>query len=359
MLTIGRAAVLTRVHKGRAPCHYCGYCHRGGITGSYFSSLSSTLPAAQKTGRLTIRPYSVVRSLNFDSKTRRVSSINVIDAQSKAALEFKARIFFICGSTLESTRILLNSATTEFPNGFANSSGELGRNLMDHHMGAGASGSMPGHEDKMPFGNRPNGLYIPRFRNVKSKHPDFIRGYGYQGGGSREGWWRGLNKIGIGADFKNSLKAPGKWHLGIGGFGECLPNHNNYVEIDKEKLDAWGIPTLRIHCSWSENELAMSKDIAIQAGEMLSAAGATDISIHQEITPPGLAIHELGTARMGRDAKTSVLNEHNQAHDAKNLFMTDGACMVSSSCVNPSLTYMALTARACDFAVSEMKKNNL
>jgi choline dehydrogenase-like flavoprotein len=359
IMTIGRSAVLTRVHKGRAPCHYCGVCHRGCITQSYFSSLNSTLPAAQKTGRLAIRPFSVVHSLNFDSKTRRVSSVRVIDAQSKAALEFKARIFFICGSTLESTRILLNSATPEFANGLANSSGELGHNLMDHHMGSGASGSMPGHEDKMPFGNRPNGIYIPRFRNVKSKHPDFIRGYGYQGSGSREGWSRGLNKVGLGADFKNSLKGPGKWRMGVGGFGECLPNHNNFVEVDKDKLDAWGIPTLKIHCSWSENELAMSKDIAIQAGEMLAAAGATDIQVHQEITPPGLAIHELGTARMGRDPKTSVLNEHNQAHDAKNLFLTDGACMVSSSCVNPSLTYMALTARACDFAVSEMQKNNL
>jgi choline dehydrogenase-like flavoprotein len=359
MLTIGRAAVLTRVHKGRAPCHYCGYCHRGCITSSYFSSLSSTLPAAQKTGRLTMRPYSVVHSLVFDSKTRRVSGVRVIDAQSKSALEFKARVFFICGSTLESTRILLNSATSEFPNGLANSSGELGHNLMDHHMGSSASGEMPGHEDKMPFGNRPNGFYIPRFRNVKTKHRDFLRGYGYQGGGSREGWSRGITKIGIGADFKNSLKMPGPWRIGMGGFGECLPNHNNYVEVDKEKLDAWGIPTLKIHCDWSENERAMSKDIAMQAAEMLAAAGAKNISVGQAITPPGLAIHEMGTARMGRDPKTSVLNEHNQAYDARNLFLTDGACMVSSSCVNPSLTYMALTARACDFAVSEMKKNNL
>jgi choline dehydrogenase-like flavoprotein len=359
MMTIGRAAVLTRVHKGRAPCHYCGYCHRGCITGSYFNSLSSTLPAAQKTGRLTIRPYSVVHSLMFDAKSRRVSGVRVIDAQSKAPLEFKARVFFVCASTLESARLLLNSATPEFPNGLCNSSGELGHNLMDHHMGSGASGEMPGHEDKMPFGNRPNGIYIPRFRNVKTKHPDFIRGYGYQGSGSREGWSRGLNRVGIGADFKNSLQKPGKWRLGMGGFGECLPNHNNYIELDKEKLDAWGIPTLKIHCDWGANEVAMSKDIAVQAAEMLAAAGAKNISVEHRITPPGLAIHEMGTARMGRDPKTSVLNEHNQAHDAKNLFVTDGACMVSTSCVNPSLTYMALTARACDYAVSEIKKNNL
>jgi choline dehydrogenase-like flavoprotein len=359
MMTIGRAAVLTRTHKGRAACHYCGICHRGCITQSYFSSLNSTLPAAQKTGRLTLRPYSVVRNLNYDSKTGRVTGANVIDAQTKNELEFKARIFFICCSTLESTRLLLNSATPEMPNGLANSSGELGHNLMDHHMGAGASGSMPGHEDKMPFGNRPNGIYIPRFRNVKSKHRDFIRGYGYQGGGSRDGWTRGMSMPGFGADFKNALKKPGPWRVGMGGFGECLPNHNNYVEINKNKLDAWGIPTLTIHCAWGENEQTMSKDIAVQAAEMLAAAGAKNISVRQEISSPGLGIHEMGTARMGRDPKTSVLNEHNQAHDVKNLFLPDGACMASSSCVNPSLTYMALTARACDFAVSRMKRNEL
>ena len=359
IMTIGRAAVLTRVHKGRAACHYCGICHRGCITKSYFSSLNSTLPAAEKTGRLTIRPYSVVHSLIFDSNSRRISGVRVIDAQSKNALEFKARVFFLCASTLESTRILLNSATSEFPKGLANSSGELGHNLMDHHMGAGASGAMPGHEDKMPFGNRPNGIYIPRFRNVKTKQKDFLRGYGYQGGGAREGWSRGLHMPGFGKDFKNALKMPGPWRMSVGGFGECLPNHDNYVEVDKSKPDAWGIPTLKIHIQWSDNERAMSKDIAFQAGEMLAAAGAKDINVFQEMTPPGLAIHELGTARMGRDPKTSVLNEHNQAHDVKNLFMSDGACMASSSCVNPSLTYMALTARACDYAVSQMKRNEL
>jgi len=359
IMTIGRAAVLTRTHKGRAACHYCGVCHRGCITQSYFSSLNSTLPAAQKTGLLTIRPYSVVHSLNFDPKTRRVSGVRVIDGQTKNALEFKARVFFICASTLESARILLNSTSPDFPNGLANSSGELGHNLMDHHMGAGATGTMPGHEDKMPFGNRPNGIYIPRFRNVKTKQKDFIRGYGYQGSGSRDGWSRGMNMVGLGPEFKNALKMPGPWRMGFGGFGECLPNHNNYAEIDKDKLDAWGIPTIKIHSEWGENERAMSKDIATQGAEMLAAAGAMDISVFQDMSAPGLAIHEMGTARMGRDPKTSVLNDHNQAHDVKNLFLPDGACMVSSSCVNPSLTYMALTARACDYAVSQMQKNEL
>lgn len=361
IMTIGRSAVLTRVHKGRAACHYCGVCHRGCITQSYFSSLNSTLPAAQKTGRMTLRPHSVVHSLTYDSGTRRISGVRVIDGQSKAAMEFKAKIYFLCAATLESARILLNSATTEFPNGLCNSSGELGHNLMDHHMGAGASGIMPGHEDKMPFGNRPNGIYIPRFRNVneKTKQKAFIRGYGYQGGGSREGWSRGMGMAGLGAEFKNTLRMPGPWRMSVGGFGECLPNHNNYAEIDKGKVDAWGIPTLHINCAWGPNELAMHKDIGIQGAEMLAAAGARNIVVNQEISSPGLGIHEMGTARMGRDPKTSVLNEHNQAHDAKNLFMTDGSCMVSSSCVNPSLTYMALTARACDFAVSQMKRNEL
>ncbi len=359
ILTIGRTAILTQVHKGRAACHYCGVCHRGCITQSYFSSLNSTLPAALKTKRLTIRPYSVVQSLAFDSKTRKISGVHVIDAKTKETMEFHARIYFLNAATLESTRILLNSATSEFPNGLCNSSGELGHNLMDHHMGAGASAIMPGHEDKAPFGNRPNGIYLPRFRNVKVKEKDFVRGYGYQGGGSREGWNRGTTMVGIGADFKNALKTPGAWRMSLGGFGECLPYHENFVVANKDKVDAWGIPTLTINCKFRENEHTMSKDIAVQAAEMLAAAGGREVSMYQDISTPGLGIHEMGTARMGRDPKTSVLNGNNQAWDAKNLFMTDGACMASASCVNPSLTYMALTARACDFAVNSMKKNEL
>lgn len=359
ILTIGRCAVLTQVHKGRAACHYCGPCQRGCITQSYFSSLNSTLPAAQKTGRLTIRPHSVVHSLIFDSNTRRVTGVRVVDGQTKAALEFKARIVFLCAGSLESARILLNSATTEFPNGLANSSGELGHNLMDHHMGSGAEGILPGHADKIPFGDRPNGIYIPRFRNVRTKQKDFVRGYGYQGGSSRDDWTRGGTLAGFGPSFKKTLTAPGPWHFGIGGFGECLPYRSNYVDIDHEKLDAWGIPTLRFHCQWSENELAMSCDIAYQAAEMLAVAGAREITVYQKISIPGRGIHEMGTARMGHDPKTSVLNEFNQAHDVRNLFVTDGACMTSSSCVNPSITYMALTARACDYAVSQLKKHEL
>jgi choline dehydrogenase-like flavoprotein len=359
VMTIGRAAVLTRPHNGRYPCHFCGPCHRGCITRSYFSSLNATLPAAEKTGRLTMRPYSVVHSLIFDSQTRRVTGVRVVDGQTKKALEFQARIIFVCGSTLESTRILLNSATPEFPDGLGNSSGQLGKNLMDHIMAGGARGTIPGLLDRIQTGRRPNGIYVPRFRNVSNKERNFLRGYGFQGGAERAGWDRGILAAGFGANFKNSLKQPGPWIMRFHGFGECLPNPANYVEIDKERLDAWGVPTLKIHCEWRENEKVMQEDMAVTAAEMLAAAGAKEIRPYIAHDPPGLTIHEMGTARMGKDSKTSVLNAHNQAHDVPNLFMTDGACMVSSSCVNPSLTYMALTARACDYAVSQMKKGDL
>jgi choline dehydrogenase-like flavoprotein len=360
MMTIGRAAILTQPHRGRLPCHYCGPCARGCITRSYFSTLNSTLPAALATGKLTVRPFSVVHSLIVDPKNnKRVEGVRVIDGQTHQALEFRARVVFLCASTIESARLLLNSATPEFPNGLANSSGELGHNLMDHVMGAGASGTIPGNEDRTTLGNRPNGIYVPRFRNVKQKHPDFARGYGFQGGGSREGWGRGTREVGVGAEFKHSLRSPGPWGMSFGGFGECLPNHENYMELDRDKKDAWGIPVPRINVQWRENELAVLKDMQVTASEMLDAAGAKDIGTFDEKCAPGLTIHEMGTARMGRDPKTSVLNLHNQAHELKNLFLTDGACMVSSSCVNPSLTYMALTARACDYAVTQMKRGEL
>jgi choline dehydrogenase-like flavoprotein len=360
MMTIGRAAILTKAHQGRLPCHYCGPCSRGCITRSYFSTLNSTLPAAMATGKVTVRPYSVVHSLLLDPKDKnKIIGVRVIDGQTREATEFHARIVFLCASTLESARLLLNSATQEFPNGLANSSGEVGRNLMDHVMAAGAVGTIPGHEDHVSLGNRPNGIYVPRFRNVKQKHPDFVRGYGFQGGGSRDGWSRGSREPGIGAEFKHSLRNPGPWKMVFGGFGECLPNHDNFAELEKEKLDAWGIPTLKIHAQFGDNERALLKDMQVTASEMLEASGAKDIQTFDEKAAPGLAIHEMGTARMGRDPKTSVLNSHNQAHDVKNLFITDGSCMTSTSCVNPSLTYMALTARACDYAVNQMKRGEL
>jgi choline dehydrogenase-like flavoprotein len=359
VLTIGRTAVLTQDHNGRAACHYCGPCHRGCITLSYFSSVNATLPAAEKTGRLTLRPFSTVHSLIFDSKTRRITVVRVIDTQTRAALEFSAPLIFLCASTLESARILLNSATPEFPKGLANSSGEVGHNLMDHIKGGGAGGIIPGYENRRTIGERPNIAYMPRFRNLKDKQRDFIRGYGMQGYSFQEGWGRGANDLRFGADFKRRISEPGPWHFIFEGYGECLPNHGNFVEIDKNISDAWGIPSLKIHCAFGENEFALRKDMSLAAAEMLSAAGAQSIQPFRDSDPPGFSIHEMGTARMGRDPKTSVLNAWNQAHDIKNLFITDGACMTSSGWSNPSLTFMALTARACDYAVNQLKRGEL
>lgn len=359
VLTIGRAAILTQPHRGRAACHYCGPCERGCITRSYFSSLNATLPAAQKTGRMTLRPNSIVHSVSFDAHTRRAMGVRVIDRKTRATLEFSARIIFLCASALESVRILLNSSNSEFSNGLANSSGELGHNLMDHVKGGGATAIIPGHENQIVVGRRPNGIYVPRFRNLKTKQTEFLRGYGFEGGAHREGWERGILQTGFGPAFKKELSRPGPWRFTFQGYGECLPHHHNYVELDQQKLDAWGIPVLKIHCAWGENELAIRKDMSISAAEMLAAAGAHSIEPFTDDDPPGFSIHEMGTARMGRDPKTSVLNAYNQAHDVKNLFVTDGGAMVSSSCVNPSLTYMALTARACDYAVRQMKKGEL
>jgi choline dehydrogenase-like flavoprotein len=354
VLTMGRVAMLTREHRGRAPCHFCGPCERGCATRSYFSSLNATLPEAEATGKLTLRPHSVVESLLYDAERNRVSGVRVIDAQTHEAFEVVGRVVFLCASTLESTRILLNSKSARFPEGLANSSGELGKNLMDHTMGWGAEGTIPGSDDRVPWGRRNSGIYMPRFRNVKAKDSPFLRGYGFQGSGYRERWEHGIDVPGFGADFKHSLRNWGPWRLSFYGFGECLPNPANHVELDPELRDRWGIPALRIHMKWGENERALLKDMAATAAEMLEAAGATDIDLLQEENAPGLTIHEMGTARMGRDPKTSVLNGFNQAHDVPNLFVTDGAAMTSSSCVNPSITYMMLTARACDYAVKEM-----
>jgi choline dehydrogenase-like flavoprotein len=359
VVTIGRCAILTAAHRGRAACHYCGPCERGCITHSYFSSLAATLPAARATGRLTLRPHSVVHSVVYDERTDRATGVRVIDAETRAELEFSARLVFLCASALESTRILLNSTSGRFPTGLGNSSGELGRNLMDHTMGGGAAGTIPGLEDKDAIGRRPNGVYLPRFRNVRDRHPGFLRGYAFQGGGGRAGWGRGASMAGFGASLKAALRTPGPWGFDFYGFGECLPRGTNYVELDPTLKDAWGVPALRIHCTWSDNERAMLQDMSVTAAEMLEAAGATDIRPYVQNHPPGLTIHEMGTARMGRDPKTSVLNAHNQCWDAPNLFVTDGACMTSSACQNPSITYMALTARAAAYAVERLNRREL
>ncbi len=359
VLTIGRAAILTQVHNGRAACHYCGPCERGCITHSYFNSIGSTLPAARKTGRLTVRPDSVVAEVLHDPATRRARGVRVIDGNTREEFEVEGRLVFLCASALESARLLLNSTSTEYPDGLANSSGELGRNLMDHTMGGAARGRIDGFLDKTTFGRRPNGVYVPRFRNVKDQHKGFLRGYGFQGGAGRDNWWSRGAEAGFGAEFKAELLEPGGWSMGLYGFGECLPNPDNRITIDPELKDKWGIPALRISCAWGPNEKAQLQDMSETAAEMLEAAGARDINAYVDDNPPGKTIHEMGTARMGRDPKSSVLNGWNQAWDVENLFMTDGACMASSGNQNPSITYMALTARAVDHAVELLNRNEL
>ena len=358
MMTIGRCAVLTREHNGRAPCHYCGPCHRGCSTGSYFSSLSATLPAAQATGNLTIRTDSIVRSIAYDNERGRASGVRVIDANTLETLEFKSRVVFLCASALGSTYIMLNSTSPRFPNGFANGSGELGHNLMDHHFGVGASGIVPGFTNKYHSGNRPNGVYVPRYQNLdaKTRRTSYLRGFGTQGSASRQGWHDRYTGGGIGVDLKEHLREPGPWKMRLGGFGEMLPRHDNYIDLDLDRVDKWGLPIMRIHCTFGENELEMQKAMKEGTAEMLETVGLEDVEMHDEHNPPGFGIHEMGTARMGRDPKTSVLNAWNQCYECENVFVTDGACMTSSACQNPSITYMALTARACNYAVEQMKK---
>jgi len=360
-LTIGRSAVLTQPHLGRGPCHYCGPCDRGCSVGAYFCSLSSTLPAARATGRLTVRTHSIVHSLMYDESLDVVTGVRVIDAETHEDLEFRARMVFLCASSFASTQILMTTRTPRFPDGLGSSSGQLGRNIMDHHFKIGASGTVPGLLDRTTFGRRPNGIYLMRFRNVDaaSRSRDFLRGYGYQGSSGRQGWGRGAGEPGIGIELKERLRTPGPWRAGLTGFGEMLPRSDNHLTLDAYTTDAWGLPALRIHCTMGENEWAMRRDMATAAAEMLEAAGCTDVSTYDADYRPGEGIHEMGTARMGRDPSTSVLNGHNQLWDVPNVFVTDGACMTSSGCQNPSLTYMALTARAVDFAVEASRRGEL
>ena len=360
-LTIGRCAVLTEPHKGRGACHYCGPCSRGCSAGAYFSSQSSTLPAARKTGNLTLRPNSIVHSIIYDKETNRAKGVRVIDRLTNESKEFYAKVVFLNASTLGTTQIMLNSTSDAFPNGIANSSGTLGHYLMDHHFRVGAGGTFEGYEDQYYHGNRPNGIYIPRFRNINSQtnQEDFFRGYGFQGGAGRSSWGRGTNMEGFGKDFKNKLRDPGPWNFWMTAFGEILPYEDNHAKLSTDKTDQWGIPQLEIHGSIKENEQNMREDMGATAAEMLEAAGAKNVQTYKSEYLLGEGIHEMGTARMGRDPKTSVLNAHNQTHDVPNLFVTDGACMTSAACQNPSITYMALTARAVDYAVNELNKNNL
>jgi choline dehydrogenase-like flavoprotein len=361
-MIIGRAANLTQPYNGRGVCQYRNRCIRGCPYGAYFSSNAATLPAAYATGRLTLRPFSIVTEVIYDPKTRKASGVRIMDAQTNQSSEYFARVIFLCASAIASTSILLNSVSDRFPNGLGNDSGELGHNLMDHHFIVGARGLSEDFGDQFYKGQRPNGIYIPRFRNLdaKSRQKDYIRGFGYQGSASRDNWARGIKEMSaFGADLKADLIAPGPWRFGIGAWGECLPYHDNRMYLNQKLRDKWGQPTVTFDCGWKTNELNMRKDMANAAAEMLEAAGLKEVAPFDDGSAPGLCIHEMGTARMGRDPKSSVLNSWNQVHTVPNVFVTDGACMSSASCVNPSLTYMALTARACDHAVSEVNKRNL
>lgn len=360
-LTIGRVANLTQPHNGRGSCQYRNRCIRGCPYGGYFSSNASTLPAAAATGNMTLRPHSIVHSLIYDPETQKATGVRIVDGETRETHEFFARIVFCCASALGTTSILMNSRSDRFPDGLGNDSGELGHNLMDHHFMVGASGRFDGYNDQYFKGRRPNGIYIPRFQNLDrdSTRKDYLRGFGYQGNGSRSDWRANIKEMAFGAEIKESLFAPGPWRMGLTGFGESLPYHENHVRLNYEKLDKWGLPTLVIDCEFKENELNMRKEMASAAAEMLETAGFKDVQTYDRIGAPGLGIHEMGTARMGRDPKTSVLNAYNQVHAVPNVFVTDGACMTSAACQNPSLTYMALTARACDHAVKELNKGNL
>lgn len=360
VMTIGRVAILTQNHNGRLACHYCGPCEKGCATHSYFSSIASTLPAARRTGNLTLLPNSVVAEVLYDPKRGRARGVRVINAVTRHEVEFTARLVFLCASAIESARLLLNSKSAQFPDGLANSSGTLGRYVMDHHFGSGATGNAPGFRDKTTIGSRPNGIYIARFRNVKTQHPDFLRGYGMQGWSGRSGWGRGSSMPGYGAAFKQSLIDDlGSWWLTALGWGETLPHADNRVTLDPDVKDKWGIPAARIDVRWRQNENAMEKDMVTTMSEMLDASGFTGIRPIESTNPPGHCIHEMGGARMSRAREEGVLNRWNQAWDVKNLFLTDGACMASSACQNPSITYMALTARAVAHAVAAMKRGEL
>ncbi|NBA86993.1 GMC family oxidoreductase [Emticicia sp. CRIBPO] len=364
-VTIGRVAHLTQpedfqLELGRASCQYRNACSNGCPYGAYFSTQAATLPAAMKTGNLTVRPFSVVSKVLYDDASKKAKGVEVIDANTMESIEFYAKVIFLNASTIGSTHVLLNSISDRFPEGMGNDSGQLGRNLMDHHSRVGASGTVEGFEDDYYFGRRANGIFIPRYRNIGNDKRDYIRGFDYQGGASRQGWSRMVAEISFGEDLKNELTHPGSWTLGFGGFGECLPYEDNRMTIHPLERDKFGMPSIIFNAEIKENEMKMREDMGNDAAEMLQIAGVKNVKINNSKKfALGLSKHEMGTARMGKSPKTSVLNAHNQVWGCENVFVTDGACMTSSNCVNPSLTYMALTARACDFAVSELKKLNL
>lgn len=358
-LIIGRVANLTAPIAGRTQCQFRNRCWEGCPFGGYFSTQSSTLPAARKTGNLTVRPFSIVTKILYDKNTKKANGVEVLDAENNKTYNYKSKIVFLCASALNSAWVLFNSATDIWPGGLGSSSGELGHNVMDHHYNLGAAGRVEGYEDQYYSGRRANGFYIPRFVNINGDKRKYLRGFGYQGAASRTGWSREIAELSVGAELKEALTEPGHWTIGATGFGEVLPYHENRIYLDTGRKDKWGLPVLAMDAEMKENEMAMREDIKQEMVNMLEAAGVKDVHTYDRGHAMGHGIHEMGTARMGNDPKTSVLNKWNQVWDAQNVFVTDGACMTSSACQNPSLTYMALTARAAEHAVDELKKGNI
>ncbi|WP_422861889.1 GMC oxidoreductase [Flagellimonas sp. W118] len=365
VITAGRVAHINSDKKfegdGRVRCQYRNRCIRGCPFGAYFSSVSSTLPAAERTGNMTLRPDAIVHEVMYDPDTKKATGVKVIDRVTKEEHVFKAKVIFLCASAIASTSILMQSKSDRFPDGLGNDSDQLGRNIMDHHLRVGASGKFDGFEDKYYKGRKPNGIYVPRFRNLggSSNTDKFLRGYGYQGGAQRGNWEDVIAEVSHGKDLKDAILKPGGWTFGMGGFGEILPYEDNRMTLDYDKVDQWGLPTVTFDAELRENELKMREDMKNQAVEMLEKAGLRDVESFDDPGAIGLGIHEMGTARMGRDPRTSVLNEYNQVHACKNVYVTDGSFMTSASCVNPSLTYMAFTARAANHAAQELKKGNI
>lgn len=366
LITEGRVAHLTahdpKVNLGtRGNCQYRNRCKRGCPYGGYYSSNSGPLVVAEETGNMTLVNHAAVREIIYDADAQRATGVRVKLTDTQEEVEFfTSGVVFLCASTLNSAAILLSSKSKAQPNGLGNDSDMVGRNIMDHHHRVGASASMEGFEDKYYKGRKANGFYVPRFVNIDtpSKRP-YLRGFGYQGGASRKSWTGLVKEMSVGPQLKKEIIGPGGWSIGMTGFGECLPNENNRVTLNTEKLDADGLPTLVMDVAFGENERAMRKDMKAYAAEMLEAAGAKNIREFNTEVFPGYGIHEMGSARMGRDPKTSVLNKNNQVWNCQNLFITDGSAMTSASCVNPSLTYLALTARAADFAVSSLRKGDI
>jgi choline dehydrogenase-like flavoprotein len=359
----GRCAHITDhqdIHKeqGRGKCQNQAMCNRGCQFGGYFSSNASTIPWALKTKKLTIRPHAVVHSIIYDDKKGRATGVRIIDGSTMEMMEFYAKIIFVNASALNSNAILLNSTSQRFPNGLGNDSGVLGKFVSWHNYRGKANASYEGFEDKKTDGRNPSNAYMPRFRNVFKQETDFLRGYAIGVGGGRGS---GSDTSMIGDQLRENLLNPklGNWHISSWMMGECVPLEKNHVRLHQELKDKYGIPQLIISCEWSENDDKMVEDYIQQSKEMFEKAGFTNISATDAKTPPGADIHEMGGVRMGRDPKTSMLNAWNQLHHCKNVFVTDGACMTSTGTQNPTLTFMAITARAANHAVDEMKKKNL